>query len=82
MFEIVNNAVCAISSGVVILFSNGILFTIDFSFSSPFSKVLIQVAYAGVKLSAIIIALTRIPYLIKSTAHSLVNPRIPPFDAA
>ena len=82
LLEIVNKQVSATSLGVVILFPKGILFTIDFNFSSPFLSVLIHLSYAGVQLSEIIMALTLIESLIKSTAHSRVKPSIPPFEAA
>ena len=81
LLEIVNKQVSATSLGVVILFPKGILFTIDFNFSSPSLSVLIQLLYAGVQLSEIIIALTLIESLIRSTAHSRVKPSTPPFDA-
>ena len=57
LLEIVNKQVSATSLGVVILFPKGILFTIDFNFSSPSLSVLIQLSYAGVQLSEIIMAL-------------------------
>src|SRR5680860_542895 len=80
--DMVNRQVSAISWVVVIRLSRGILFTMDFNFSSPFSKVLIQVSYEGVQLSAMIMAFERIPYFTRSTAHSRVRPRTPPLAAA
>ena len=72
----------AISSGSVILFSNGILETISFNFSSGFGNVFIQLSYSGVHDSATTTAFTLIPYFNSSTAHSRVKALRPPFAAA
>jgi len=67
---------------VVIRFSSGILAVMLANFSEGLSNVCIQLSYSGVKHSATITALTRIPYFNNSTAHSLVSAFLPPLDAA
>src|SRR6202008_2604622 len=72
----------AISSLVVIRFSNGIFERISASFFSGSGTVLIHASYNGVQHSATTTALTRILYFNNSTAHSLVNAFLPPLAAA
>ena len=80
--EIRNTAISAISSAVVIRLPKGIFFSISLRFDSESSNLPNHFLYSGVITSAGTIAFTRILYFSNSTAHSLVNAKWAPLEAA